>query len=102
MIANRSDFVGVQTVYFDQSSPSQDAMKPLYIYRKMKLSRFMSFLRTYSALFEWYKRHPEVVKGSEEDIAVRTERMFEEKLGWHADTEVEIVWDSVYTFARRR
>lgn len=71
---------------------------PLYISRKVNLNGLKGYVKSWSAYHTWVKAYGD----AHEDVADRFIRDLKETMGWDDDFVFELVWDTVYTFARSK
>lgn len=81
----------------DDDSPLDTAKTPLSIRKKITLKLFLAYVQSWSAYHSWMKDH-----GHKYDIAERFVAELKRELNWDDETVVDVVWDTVYTFARKR
>ncbi|KAK6460908.1 S-adenosyl-L-methionine-dependent methyltransferase [Scheffersomyces coipomensis] len=74
-----------------------DDYTPLFIHKRITLKWFLNYVKSWSAYHSWMKDH-----GDKYNIAERFVDELKLELGWTDDTELDVVWDTVYTFARKR
>ncbi|KAI5960381.1 uncharacterized protein KGF55_004673 [Candida pseudojiufengensis] len=70
---------------------------PLFIKKTINMKWFLNYVKSWSAYHAWMKDH-----GDKYDIAEEFINELKNKLNWNDDTEIEVIWDTVYTFARKR
>ncbi|KAG5421894.1 hypothetical protein I9W82_000987 [Candida metapsilosis] len=70
---------------------------PLFIHKVIDMKWFLNYVRSWSAYHTWMKEH-----GDKYDIAEVFVNELKEEMGWNDDTKIEVIWDTVYTFARKR
>ncbi|EAZ63816.2 trans-aconitate methyltransferase 1 [Scheffersomyces stipitis CBS 6054] len=73
------------------------AKTKLFIHKKITVKWFHDYVKSWSAYHSWMKEH-----GEKYDIADKFVDELKEASGWQDDTELDVVWDTVYTFARRK
>jgi len=82
----------------DQSGrPIAMETTPLLIKMTVKLDWWENYIKSWSAYHSWMKDH-----GHEYDIAERFVQELKQQFSWNDDTEIDLVWDTMYTFARKR
>ncbi|KAK6198740.1 S-adenosyl-L-methionine-dependent methyltransferase [Scheffersomyces amazonensis] len=81
------------------SDYSQGAVEktPLFIHKRITLKWFLNYVKSWSAYHSWMKDH-----GHKYNIAERFVDELKSELGWTDDTVLDVVWDTVYTFARKK
>ncbi|KAK6454113.1 trans-aconitate methyltransferase 1 [Scheffersomyces xylosifermentans] len=80
----------------DYSKPGPPATA-LFIHKRITLKWFLNYVKSWSAYHSWMKDH-----GNKYNIAEKFVDELKQELGWTDDTELDVVWDTVYTFARKR
>lgn len=70
---------------------------PLFISKTIDMKWFLNYVKSWSAYHSWMKEH-----GEKYDIAERFVDELKQAMGWDDDTKVEVIWDTVYTFARKK
>lgn len=70
---------------------------PLSIRKRITLKLFLAYVQSWSAYHSWMKDH-----GHKYDIAERFVEELKQELNWTDETVLDVVWDTVYTFARKR
>lgn len=69
----------------------------LYISKKITLPVFLNYVKSWSAYHSWMKEH-----GDKYDVAVAFVEELKEAMGWDDTFEFEVVWATVYTFAKKK
>ncbi|CAK9438482.1 uncharacterized protein LODBEIA_P27060 [Lodderomyces beijingensis] len=70
---------------------------PLFISKTIDMNWFLNYVKSWSAYHTWMKKH-----GDKYDIAETFVEELKQKMGWCDDTKVDVIWDTVYTFARKK
>ncbi|KAI5954764.1 hypothetical protein KGF57_003787 [Candida theae] len=70
---------------------------PLFIRKVIDMKWFLNYVRSWSAYHTWMKEH-----GDKYDIAEVFVDELKNAMGWDYDTKIEVIWDTVYTFARKK
>lgn len=70
----------------------------LYIARTVNLQTVLEYVQSWSAYHTWMKKYG----SSHKDIAEQFVDELRAEMGWLDDFQFEIVWDTVYTFARKK
>ena len=58
---------------------------------------FLNYVKSWSAYHIWMKEH-----GDKYDIAEVFVDELKQQMGWDDDTKIKVIWDTVYTFARKK
>lgn len=69
----------------------------LYISKKITLPAFLNYVKSWSAYHTWMTEH-----GSKYDIAEAFVNELKEAMNWDDTFEFEVVWATVYTFAKKK
>ncbi|KAI5953422.1 hypothetical protein KGF54_002794 [Candida jiufengensis] len=81
-------------------APQEDPFEtktPLFIRKIIDMKWFLNYVKSWSAYHSWMKDH-----GDKYDIAEEFVEELKNKMNWNDDTKVEVIWDTVYTFSRKR
>lgn len=70
---------------------------PLFIKKTIDMKWFLNYVKSWSAYHAWQKEH-----GHKYNIAERFVEELKKELNWTDDTKIEVIWDTVYTFARKK
>lgn len=70
---------------------------PLFIRKVIDMTWFLNYVRSWSAYHTWMKEH-----GGKYDIAEVFVDELKQQMDWKDDTKIEVIWDTVYTFARKK
>lgn len=70
---------------------------PLFIKKTITMKWFLDYVKSWSAYHTWMTHH-----GDKYDIAEKFVAELKQKMNWNDDTEIDVIWDTVYTFARKK
>lgn len=70
---------------------------PLFICKIIDMRWFLNYVKSWSAYHIWMKEH-----GDKYDIAEVFVDELKQQMGWDDDTKIKVIWDTVYTFARKK
>lgn len=85
-------------VRHEYRADNHEPSSTLYIARVVTLQGILDYVQSWSAYHTWQKRFG----AAHGDIAERFVATLQQELGWADDFEFKIVWDTVYTFAKRK
>mmetsp|Transcript_7747 Transcript_7747/g.7682 ORF Transcript_7747/g.7682 Transcript_7747/m.7682 type:complete len:295 (-) Transcript_7747:1375-2259(-) len=98
--------IEVPTKYFKdivrhEYDPEYEGADPtkttLYISKKITLPVFLNYVKSWSAYHSWMKEH-----GAKYDVAEAFVEELKQAMGWDDSFEFEVVWATVYTFAKKK
>ncbi|ODV81403.1 S-adenosyl-L-methionine-dependent methyltransferase [Suhomyces tanzawaensis NRRL Y-17324] len=91
------DTTRVEYLVDENGDPKGIKDSPLMIKKTITIATFLEYVKSWSAYHAWMKDH-----GRKYDVAERFVDELKTEMGWTDDTKVDVVWDTMYTFAKRR
>ncbi|KAL6453472.1 TMT1 Trans-aconitate 3-methyltransferase [Candida maltosa Xu316] len=70
---------------------------PLFIKKTITMKWFLDYVKSWSAYHNFM-----TANGGEYDVAEKFVAELKEAMNWNDDTKIDVIWDTVYTFARKK